>query len=444
MVFNCRLQHLAGYSRSSRPEHRLASLLVTGAAAAAFAAGAPAQQARAQAPGEAWIGTWGAPPQPVWGTDFAVPWNIPRNLWNQTVRQIAHVSLGGHRVRVVLSNEFGDRDLVIGAAHVALSGAGGAIAAGSDRALTFSGAVQVTVPPGAPIVSDPVELDVPALGDVAVSVFLPDITPLSTAHWEGVQTAYISGPGDHTGDAEITPQSTMKARVFLSGIMVDAPADASAVVTFGDSITDGANSTPDANHRWPDVLAARLQKSGEANVAVLNEGISGERVLRDRMGLNALANFDRDILVWPHVRTVVLMMGINDIGWPGSGLAPHESGPSAQDVIAGYKQIILRAHLHGLRIIGATLTPFGDAFKGTPFEGYYTEEKEAKREAINQFIRSGAFDGVLDFDAVVRDPDHPKQIQARFNSGDQLHPNDAGYAAMADSVDLGMLTRPNQ
>ncbi len=443
MPFDRNLPLQRAHAASGVLSSRFRLSLLAGAAAM-LALGLQTGPAAAQPAAEAWIGTWAAPAQPVWGADFPVPWNLPRNLWNQTVRQIAHVSMGGKQVRVVLTNAFGISPLVIGAAHVALAGPGASIAAGSDRVLTFSGAASVAIPPGAPMISDPVDLDVPPLGNVAVSLFLPGVTPLATAHWEGVQTAYISGPGNHVGDAEITPQGgTMKARVFLSGIMVDAPPDAQAVVTFGNSITDGANSTPDADHRWPDVLAARLQKAGDAHVAVLNEGISGERVLRSRMGLNALANFGPDVLAWSRVKTVVLMMGINDIGWPGSGLAPHEPGPAADDVIEGYKQIILRAHLHGLRIIGATLTPFENAFKGTPFEGFYTAEKEAKREAINQFIRGGAFDGVFDFDATVRDPEHPTQIQARFNSGDQLHPNDAGYTAMANSIDLGMLTRPN-
>jgi len=411
-------------------------------AAALLTGAASSSGVQAQSATDHWLGTWAAPPQGVWGTDFPVPWNVPRNLWNQTVRQVAHVSLGGSRVRVIFSNEFGTAPLVIGAAHIARAGEGAAIESGTDHALTFGGAPSVTIPPGAPAISDPVDLDVSALGSVAVSLFLPGVTPVSTAHWEGVQTAYISDTGDHTADTTIKPQATMKARVFLSGILVAAPQEAGAVATFGDSITDGANSTPDANHRWPDMLAARLQNNGHRQVAVLNEGISGQRVLSDRMGLNALASFDREILSWPHVRTVVFMMGINDIGWPESPLAPNDHPVSVPDLIAGYKQLIAEAHLHGIRILGATLTPFNNAFEGKPFEGYYTFSKEAKREAVNQFIRSpdSGFDGVVDFDAVVRDPADPTRIKAAFDSGDHLHPNDAGYAAMADAVDLGMLT----
>ena len=188
-------------------------------------------------------------PQPIWGADFFVPINIPRSLRNQTVRQIATISLGGTRVRVVLSNEYRSEPLVVGAAHVAVAGQGGAIVAGSDRALTFSGQPSVTIPPGAPVISDPVELKVEPLSEVAVSLFSPEITPLTTFHWEGVQTAYISPEGNFVSDTEMKTDSTIKSRLFLSGIMVDAPAGARAIVTFGDSITDGADSTPDANHR---------------------------------------------------------------------------------------------------------------------------------------------------------------------------------------------------
>ena len=194
------------------------------------------------------------------------------------------------------------------------------------------------------------------------------------------------------------------------------------------------------NHRWPDRLAERLAKSG-ANVAVVNEGISGARVLRDRMGDNALARFDRDVLSQPHADTVTLMMGINDVGWPDTVLVPKgEPAPSAEDVIAGYKQLIVRAHEHGLKIIGVTLTPFEDTFHGTPLFGYYNEEKEAKRESINNWIRSsGEFDGVIDFDAMTRDPADPKHIKAEYDKGDHLHPNDAGYVAMSQGIDLSIL-----
>ena len=386
-----------------------------------------------------WIGTWAASPQPVWDADFFAPIKFPRNLWNQTIRQIARVSLGGNQVRVELSNEYGGQPLVIGAAHIALSDGGAAIKPGSDRVLTFSGSESFTIPPGALAISDPVELSVPPLSSVAVSLFLPNVTPTTTMHWDGRQTAYIAA-GNKVGEADLKPDSITESRLFLSGILVDAPESARAIVTFGDSITDGDGSTLNANHRWPDLLAERLQKNGTP-IAVLNEGISGARVLTDRMGVNALARFDEDVLTHPKADTVILMMGINDIGWPDSVLDPNAPAPSAEDIINGYEQLIARAHDHGLRIIGATLTPFAVAFKGTPLKGYYSADKEAKRVAVNEWIRnSGAFDGVIDFDAVVRDPANAERMLPTYDKGDNLHPNDAGYQAMAESIDLKMLT----
>jgi lysophospholipase L1-like esterase len=430
----------AGVIARGRRFSRRDALVALGCVAALLsglvAAPAPAQQSERGT----WIGTWTASPQPVWDADFFAPVGIPRALRDQTIRQIARVSLGGDQVRVVISNEYGDRPLVIGAAHVALAGEGVAIVPGSDRALTFGGSPTVTIPPGAPMISDPVDLTVAPLDSVAVSLFLPEITPTTTWHNEGVQTAYISGDGNFAADTAFEPAETIRSRIFLSGIMVDATPDARAIITFGDSITDGATSTPDANHRWPDFLAERLHEAG-ARVAVLNQGISGARVLRDRMGDNALARFDRDVLSQPRADTVILMMGINDIGWPDTILVPEgEPAPTADDIIAGYKQLIDRAHTHDMVILGATLAPFEDTFAGHPLFGYYNEEKEAKRQAVNEWIRtSGAFDGVIDFDAMTRDPDNPRHIRAEFDSGDHLHPQDTGYQAMAEGIDLEML-----
>ena len=386
-----------------------------------------------------WIATWTASPQPVWEADFLAPAKVPRNLWGQTVRQMATVSIGGKQIRVVLSNEYGDRPLKIGAAHVALADKGSAIVAGSGKPLTFGGSPSIVIPPGAPAMSDPVDLPVPALGTVVVSFFVPDVTPVTTFHWDARQTMYIVA-GNKVAETDFKPDSTVVARILLSEILVDRPANARAIVTFGDSITDGDSSTVDANHRWPDVLARRLVDAGGPPVAILNQGISGARILTDRMGVNALARFDRDVLRHRHADTVILMMGINDIGWPDSILEPIAPAPSADDVISGYKQLIARAHLHKMRIIGATLTPFEETFKGSPLEGYYNADKEKKRQAINKWIReSGAFDGVLDFDAVVRNPSRPSYIQAIYDAGDHLHPNDAGYKAMAESIDLKLL-----
>ena len=387
----------------------------------------------------AWIGTWSASPQPDWGADFFAPVSIPRSLRDQTIRQVARVSLGGDKVRIELSNEYGDQPLVVGGARIAMAGADGAIVAGSDHAVTFGGEPSVTIPPGAPVWSDPVDLKLAALDSVAVSLYLPEVTPTTTWHNDGRQTAFI-GAGDQTAAEAIKADVTTNARIFLSGLLVDAKEGARSVVLFGDSITDGDSSTPNENNRWPDVLAERIAATG-ANVSVLNEGISGARVLSDRMGVNALARFEQDVLAHPHADTVVVMMGINDIGWPDSPLTPAgEAAPSAEDIIAGYEQLIERAHARGLTIIGATLTPFEDTFEGGPLEGYYNPEKEMKRAAVNEWIRtSGRFDAVIDFDALAADPANPKHIRAEYDSGDHLHPNDAGYEAMANAVDLKLL-----
>jgi lysophospholipase L1-like esterase len=384
-----------------------------------------------------WIGVWSASPQPDWGPDFFAPVGIPRSLRDQTIRQVARVSLGGEQVRIEVSNEYGDLPMVVGAATVGMAGAEGA--AEGIKPMSFGGEPSATIPAGAKVWSDPVELPVEALDSLAVSLYLPEVTPTTTWHNDGRQTAWI-GAGDQTGAASVTADLTTNSRIFLSGILVDADPGDRAVVLFGDSITDGDSSTPNENNRWPDILAERIVAAG-ADVAVLNEGISGARVLSDRMGTNALARFDEDVLTHPHADTVVVMMGINDIGWPDSVLVPEgEPAPSAEDIIAGYKQLIERAHAHGFKIIGATLTPFEDTFQGGPLEGYYNPEKEAKRQAVNDWIRNGGgFDAVIDFDEVAADPANPKHIKAEFDSGDHLHPNDAGYEAMANAVDLTLL-----
>jgi lysophospholipase L1-like esterase len=389
-----------------------------------------------------WVGAWESSPQPVWGPDFFAGLKYPRNLWKQTVRQVSRVSIGGPRIRVVLSNEYGDKAVTIGDAHVALADNGTAIVADTDRPLTFGGSTTVTIPPGAPVLSDPIELDVKPLSSLAISLFIPEVTPVTTWHNDARQTAFVVA-GNKVGEPDFKPDSSVTARVFVSQILVDAPPEARAIVTFGDSITDGDSSTVDANHRWPDFLAERFVEAGGTPVGVLNAGISGAKVLSDRMGTNALARFDRDALSVPGVETVVVMIGINDIGWPGGVLAPNDPPLSLNDLIAGYRQLIGQAHARNIRIIGATLTPFEDTFKvvNPALDYYYNPDKEKTRQAVNQWIReSKEFDDVIDFDALARDPNRPSHIKAEFDSGDHLHPNDAGYKAMADSIDLGLLT----
>jgi lysophospholipase L1-like esterase len=357
------------------------------------------------------------------------------------VRQIARISVGGDQLRVVISNEFGTRPVTIGSASVALSAGGSAVDPATVKALTFGGRTSAVIPPGAPLMSDPVDLAVKELASVAVSFYLPKRTGLASVHWDGAQTGYISGSGDMTKSNDLKAESTTKSRILLSRILTNAKPDSSAIVFFGDSITDGACSTVDTNNRWPDHIAKRLQAEGHPNVAVVNEAYSGDRVLTHGMGTNALSRFDMSVLSHPRVSTVVMMMGINDIGWPGQGaITPADPEPTADDIIAGYKQIIDRAHAHGIRFVGVTLTPFIDTFKATPLSGYYTPEKEKIRQAVNAWIRSNKMaDGLIDFDKVLEDPAKPGNVLPAYDCGDHLHPNDAGYQAMAKAVDLNVL-----
>ena len=383
-----------------------------------------------------WVGSWAASPQPTWGPDFAFPTNIPVTLQNQTLRQVARISLGGQRIRIVLSNEYGSQPLLIGAVHVALAGKGSATLPGTDRRITFGGKTSAIVPPGAPLLSDPVDLAVASLSSVAVSVFLPGKTQASTFHWDGRQTAYLV-QGNQVAAQRLKIDTTTDARIFLSSIQVEAVSSARSVVVLGDSTTDGNGATVDANTRWPDFLAERLAPK---NVAVLNAGISGARLLGDRMGVNALARFDQDVLSQPQVKTVVVLLGINDISWPGTAFDPQGVRPSADALIAGYRQLIARAHSRNVRIVGATLTPFEGALTGTPLDNYYHADKDQLRQQINAWMRrSGEFDTVIDFDALVRDPAHPARLKPEFDSGDHLHPGDRGNQAMADAVDLDAL-----
>lgn len=421
----------------ARPVHSIWPVITAGALAlvACFAGAARAAAA------EPWITTWAATPAPRWADELPAPFAVPETLEDQTVRQIARISVGGNQVRIVLSNEFGSKPLVIGAGSVAIAGKDGAIDSTAMKPLTWGGKSSVVIPAGAPIYSDPTDLPVKALDSLAISIYLPKKTAITSVHWDGVQTSYISTPGDMTQALSFKPDSTTKLRLFLSGIMTTAAPSSSAVVFLADSITDGFCSTVDANNRWPDHVAERLQAEGHPEVAVVNEAYSGDRVLRNGMGTNALSRFDMSILSHPRVSTVVMMMGINDIGWPGEGsFTPTDHEPTAQDLEEGYMQIIDRAHQHGLRFVAVTLTPFIDTFKGTPFSSYYTPEKEKIRLEVNQWIRANkSADGLIDFDRVLDDPANPGHLQAAYDCGDHLHPNDAGYQAMAKAVDLKLL-----
>ncbi len=385
-----------------------------------------------------WIGAWGASPAP----QLPSPAQMFANkllFANQTVREIVHVSAGGAAVRVRLSNAYGSDAVTIGAAHIALRDNKSSIVAASDRVLTFGGRPSVSIPANALVISDPVKLDVSPSADLAVSLFLPKPTTGAGIHYSAQQTSYIV-PGDNTGSPSLSESETLTSWVFLTGLDVAAPASAATIVAFGDSITDGARSTVDANRRWPNVLANRLlAQKDHLELGVLDEGIGGNRILHDpaldaRFGVNALARFDRDVLAQPGVRYVIVLEGINDIGHPGQS-APQSEVVTAADIIAGLEQMVERAHENGLKIFGATLTPFA----GTTIPGYFTPEKDAKRKAVNEWIRaSGAFDGVIDFDKATQDPANPDRMLPAYDGGDHLHPGDAGYQAMGNAIDLSL------
>jgi lysophospholipase L1-like esterase len=399
---------------------------------------------------EHWVVTWAAAPQtarfpgqagrgPAGAPGAPQPSRPPgaqlgTGFHNQTVRMIVHTSIGGQRLRIQLSNAYGSAPLVIGAAHVAIRSKDSAIVPSTDRALTFNGKPTCTIPPGAEMISDTVNVDVPQLTDLAVSLYVPDETGPPTQHILGLHTTYISKEGDLTAQVMLPDAATTQSWYWLTGVDVLAPETTGAIVTFGDSITDGAHSTPDANHNWPSFLAQRLLANrATANIAVVDEGIIGNRVLRDGLGTNALARFDRDVLSQPGVRWVTLLEGINDIrNGTRTGAPPNDVLSSAEEVIAGLNQMAERAHLHGIKVIGCTLTPYGGG-------EYFSDTAEAFRQAVNRWIRtSGVFDAVVDFDAVARDPNNPTHIRPDFDAGDHLHPNDAGYQAMANAIDLSI------
>jgi lysophospholipase L1-like esterase len=406
--------------------------------------------ATAQNPsGKQWIGTWAAAPQPP------EPGHI-KSFRNQTLRLIVHISTGGTRVRIKISNTFGEQPLVIGGAHIALRTDVADIDPKSDRTLTFDGKSSTTVAAGSIVVSDPVVLEAPALSDLAVSLFLPESTEVKTLHVLALQTSYVSQTGDATANAKFPVAEKIHTWPFLTGVDVEASARGAAIVAFGSSLTDGDGTESDSNGRWPDVLAQRLQKSsgGKAELGVLNEGIIGNRLLNDSpveavggrfglvLGQAGLTRFDRDVLAQSGVKFVIVGLGINDIAMPGS-LTPDTEGIKAERIIAGYRQLISWAHQKGIRIIGTTNPPFENSFldlgpPGPPIT-FYTLEKERMRQKVNAWILSSEeFDGVVDLDAVVRDPSHPTQLLPNYDSGDHLHPNNAGCRAEGDAIRLGL------
>ncbi|MFL6674027.1 MAG: SGNH/GDSL hydrolase family protein [Massilia sp.] len=401
--------------------------LLAGAVLAASLA-FPLAAAQAETWDEHWVGTWGAghgrPPLPADTQVFT----------DQTLRLIVHTSLGGNRVRIRLSNEMGSTQLHIGEAWIAVRDSGAAISPGTGHQLRFGGATSITIPPGAPLLSDPVELNVPALSDLAISLYLPGSAAATTIHANARQTSYVSLPGNFADAATLPTARTIVSLPFLAEVDVDS--NGAAIVMLGDSIGDGTRSTRDANKRWTDWLARRLQASRDrglgagARLGVVNRSIDGNRRLAKppegvSAGRNTFERFNRDVLATAGVRYLAVMSGINDIG-----NSPNDNPIHAAAVIAGYKQLAARAHAKGIAIFGATLTPFEGA-------ACYSPQKEAVRQALNNWIRStDEFDGVIDFDRVMRDPVRNSRLLPAYDSGDHLHPNDLGHQVMGNAVPL--------
>jgi lysophospholipase L1-like esterase len=414
----------------------LAWLLLTGVVAIDVIA------TRTQSGGVRWIGAWSTAPQPAMPTSL-------QTFLRQTLRLVVHTSIGGSRLRIHLSNTYGDRRLVIGAAHIARRTSGPGIEPESDRILTFGGKAAVSVPRGATTISDGVPLQVSALSDLAISLYLPDETPASTSHLLALQESYVSADtGDSTGLATFVAGRTTRSWPFLTGVDVDGPADGATIVAFGDSTVDGDGSTTNANHRFTDVLAERLQRDAKGKrFSVLNEGIVGNRLLRetphqppndfgDFMGESGLERFDRDALEQAGVRAIIVRIGVNDLAFPGA-FSPAAESVTPADLIAGYRELAARARRRGIRIIGTTITPFENA---TISPAFYTPQKEIARQQVNAWIRgSRDFNAVIDLDQIVRDPVHASRLLPAFDSGDHVHTNDAGYAAAADAIPLSAL-----
>jgi len=386
-----------------------------------------------------WIASWAASPQ----SGSPNPREALLNIDNQTVRERVRISMGGSQIQLRFSNEFGSSPLVIGSATVAIPTNASSVEQESIRSVTFEGHKSVTIPAGAPVLSDPITFPVIFGAEISVSIYFPKRLTTPTLHAFAFKHAVISQHGDFTHAEKIDAATTSTASISVTAVFVPAQASERLVVAFGDSITDGDGSTVDADKNWPSDLIRRAANTSKTSaLAVVNEGIVGNRLLRDGdiFGISALARFDRDALVPAGVTHIVLLEGLNDICFPGAKmdgqyLADPAETRSAQDITDAYRQLISRAHARGIKVIGATITPC----EGVEIPGYYSEAKEETRQTVNKWIRtSGAFDGIIDFDAVVRDPKHPSQLLPKFTSKDHLHPNDEGYKAMAASIDLNL------
>ncbi len=402
---------------------RLAGAL---AGAATLALAAPAQAE--------WVASWTAAPHAPLGTEgpFAAA-----SYDNVTISQIVRVTEGGTKLRVKLSNRYGAAPLEIGAARIVQIDASNHEIAGTSRTLTFGGDAGAVIPRGAPFVSDAVDVDLPDLARMKVEIYLPKATGPCTCHLTGVDELAVSPPGNFVGKP-FEPTDRKQFRAFLAGIEVDSPDALGTIVAYGDSITDGVGATPGANNRWPDVFADRLQAAGQ-EWAVANQAISGNRVLSPGMGESALSRFDEDVLSLPGVKYVILFEGVNDIGnrfgpqrGGVGGLTLDQPQITAEQMIAGYKQIVARAHEKGIKVIGSPIGPYMGAM-------YWSEEGEAARQQINDWIlHSGTFDGIVRLDTAFADPAEPRQMRDGYHFGDHLHGSPAGLKAVGDSIDLGL------
>jgi lysophospholipase L1-like esterase len=422
----------------------LGAALVSGAATAATASDT-----------QHWIGTWAAAPQ-------RTPKRHVQTYHDQTLRLIVHTSTGGRTVRIKISNVFGVGPLVIGSAHIARHTAGADIDSASDRTLTFGAHTSTSIPAGSLAVSDPVDLDVPAMSDLAISIFFPESTQVTTLHILAQQTNYLStAGGDSTSAATLSVVKTISSWPFLTGVDVLASPRGATIVAFGSSLTDGDGSTKDTNGRWPDALAERLQRDGDTELGVLNEGVIGNRLLTDSssprqsggppplgpvydelgqaLGDAGVKRFERDVLSQAGVKYVILGLGVNDILFPGTWV-PAAEGVTSKGLIAGNRKLIAIAHKHGIHVIGTTIPPFEHAlFRNPPFEDFYSPAREAIRQGVNAWVRTGReFDGVIDFDLAVRDPGRPTQLLPAFDSGDHLHVTNDGNRAQAEAIPLAL------
>jgi lysophospholipase L1-like esterase len=389
------------------------------------------------APAPQWVGSWAAAEQ------LPEPQNsLARDdLRNATLRQIVHLSTGGAELRVYLSNAFGISPLHISSVHIArpLSAAAARIDPATDKALSFAGEPEVTIPAGAEYISDPVRFTVAALSNLAITIYIENPPSHETGHPGSRATSYLVH-GNAVGAADLPNAKTIDHWYMISGVDVAAPEQSASVVALGDSITDGHAATENGNTRWPDELARRLQDDpATRTVGVLNEGIGGNRVLLDGLGPNALARFDRDVIAQPGVRYLIVLEGVNDLGTlTRAGDVPRSEHESlVHSIVSAYSQMIKRAHAHNIEVIGATILPYTGSDYYHPGPG-----SELDRQEINRWIRApGHFDAVIDFDTIMRDPAHPDRLLPAYDSGDHLHPSPAGYRIMGDAVPLALFTQ---